>query len=68
MTLQEILKLMEKKHPSECSKGINPVLFLYDDGSGRILKNSIESPFAHSNILYNFEDVESLIAHLESNE
>lgn len=68
MSLQEILKLLEKKYPINMKINMNPVLCIYDDGSGRITRNALDSMYDTGNVLFIFGDLEELIMHLQETE
>lgn len=63
-SLVTILKLIENKYPA--NEHQSPVLFIYDDESGAILKDSQVNPYEHGNRLFNFGSVEQLVEHLKS--
>lgn len=67
MELKEILRLMAEKYPTNYRKGLNPVLFIYDDESGRILKDAQESAYTgyNNNSLFEFTSIDGLIKHLQ---
>lgn len=65
-SLKIILKLMEKKYPTNYSKGMNPVLVIYDDESGRIVKDALCSMYKSGNTLFAFSSIEELMEHLKS--
>lgn len=72
MDIKKILKLMEKKYPTNYKKGINPALFIYNDESGRILKDAMNPAYggelAQENLLFDFHNVDELVAHLQEGE
>lgn len=67
MELKKILRLMEEKYPTDYRKHMNPVLFIYDDGSGRILKEAQERAYGNgnSNTLFEFNTLDELIQYLQ---
>ena len=64
-SIQRILKLLGKKYPYNESEEINAALFIYDDGSGRIVKDVQEYVYERGNTLFSFLDIEELVKHLE---
>ena len=64
-SIQRILKLMSEKYPTNYKEGMNPVLVIYDDESGRIVKNGSEDMYDNNNSFFDFSDVEHLVKHLE---
>lgn len=54
---------MAKKYPWDGTQ--NPVLFIFDDGSGGIVNGGGIRPCDYPNILFDFSTVEDLIKHLE---
>lgn len=64
MSLQEILTLFGKKYPESEDGWSFPALLIYDDGTGRIIKNP-DRPYGNSeDLLFSFGSVEELIGHL----
>jgi hypothetical protein len=59
--LLELLRLLNVKHPDDRYDGWAK-LILYNDGSGYIC----EGPYKDSNILFDFDDLEELVAHLNT--
>jgi hypothetical protein len=74
MSLQKILKLMEKKYPAGDENGwLGAMLILYDDGGGYINRTRLpnENPDDFSgnymrNHLFSFITIKELVEHLQS--
>ena len=64
-SIQRILKLLSEKYPANYEYGMNPILVIYDDESGRILRNAQRSIYDSNNNLFEFSNIEELIKHLE---
>lgn len=67
MNMQYLLKLLEQKYPAKHSEGMNPAILIYNDESGRIVKNALNSAYEpdRSNSLYEFYSLEELYKHLQ---
>ena len=59
--LEQTLALMEKKYPE------GAILRIYDDGSGRIIKQGTFDAFNEKNVYFKFQEIDELIEHLEEN-
>ena len=65
MEIQELLKLIHKKYPdSWTDMGMWPVLWIFDDGSGKIIKDATIDVYAEGNVLFDFQNLQELIDHL----
>lgn len=62
--LKRILKLMEQKYPTNFETGMNPALVIYDDESGRIVKDTQFEIYSSDNCLYSFSNIDELYQHL----
>lgn len=63
--LQQVLKLMEKKYPMNIKEETNPVLVIYDDESGKIIRNATYGMYDKGNSLFEFSSISELLEHLE---
>ena len=64
-SIQRILKLLGEKYPTDYTKGMNPILVIYDDESGGILRDAQKSIYGSNNRFFEFSDIEHLVKHLE---
>lgn len=60
MEIKHLLKLLEKKYPTG-----NRALLIYDDESGRIIDKAFNHPYEDGNTLFEFDNVDELVSHLE---
>lgn len=65
-SMKKILKLLSQKYPTNYTKGMNPVIVIYDDESGRIIKDAQEGLYEGSNLLFSFSTIKELVKHLQS--
>ena len=67
MDIKELLTMLHKKYPdSWADLGMWPVLWIFDDGSGTIIKDATVDVCADGNTLFEFKNVQELIDHLQS--
>lgn len=64
MDIKKILDLLSKKHPTDYKRGINPAIFIYDDGSGKIVRDALVHPYENRNFLFEFSTVDELVDYL----
>lgn len=63
MTMKDILELLSKKYPE--TEDNCPALLIYDDESGRIVRDAVSDCYSSSNCLYAFDNIDELVAHLQ---
>lgn len=60
---EQLLELMKNKYGADYYQA---AILIYDDGSGRIVKDAIKDNYDKSNEAFSFHSVDELIEHLES--
>ncbi len=65
MDAQVLINMVNTKYPTNPKKNKNTALMVYPDGSGSIIKDAMENPYADGNAYFLFYDLNELIRHLK---
>lgn len=67
MEIKKALNLLNKKHPGMIDGELGyPAIVIYDDESGRVVKNAAKLIYEDNNILFEFSSLEELEKYLRS--